>query len=359
MYKKINNLVQKLDISQEDLNDMIKIYTSKYDVFFEKRNKDDNLSFTEIEIKILREIILLETRGEDTYKIKQIIKKLISKSKYLEYLNEGKDRYKVKSPLRFPGSKGKVIDKLVPYFKIDHIEYREPFLGGGSIFFGKNKSKVNLLNDKDENIYALFKTIQLFPNELCTKVLNTTPTLDLWFEKRKNKKQQNLIDTAFDYLFFNRTNYSGIYKANPLGGVKHPTNELIESRWNPNSLVKSIKLCSEKLQNVEITNLNFDEIILRPGENVLLIVDPPYYEKGHQLYPISMSLEEHMYLAKLLRETPHKYLLTIDDCPKTREIYIHDNSYINKESWLYSINSPQIKKVGKELFISNFEINNL
>ncbi|MGG3468971.1 DNA adenine methylase [Neobacillus pocheonensis] len=193
--------------------------------------------------------------------------------------------------------------------------------------------------------------------EICEKILNTKPTLELWKEKRNISSYNSILDQAFDFLFFNRTNFSGIYTANPIGGMQQKSDYPIDCRWNPQMLCKRIVECSKKLQGVKITNLSFDDVILAPGENVFMIIDPPYYVKGDSLYPVSMSHEDHFYLASLLTETNHKFLLTIDDCPEVRSIYQHESFFLNQESWKYSISQKRDKnKKGKELFISNFPL---
>jgi DNA adenine methylase len=45
-----------------------------------------------------------------------------------------------KSPLRYPGGKSKAIDNIIPHIPLDIKEFREPFVGGGSVFLGFKKS---------------------------------------------------------------------------------------------------------------------------------------------------------------------------------------------------------------------------
>ena len=40
----------------------------------------------------------------------------------------------IKSPLRYPGGKSKAIDQIAEYIPDSFSEYREPFVGGGSVF---------------------------------------------------------------------------------------------------------------------------------------------------------------------------------------------------------------------------------
>ncbi|CAH1059772.1 DNA adenine methylase [Paenibacillus pseudetheri] len=268
-----------------------------------------------------------------------------------------KTKIAIKSPLRFPGSKSKVMNRIRPYFLSQHQEFREPFLGGGSIFFGKPLSTINWINDKDYKIYNFFSVVKDSPEQLCTIVQRTIPTIELWKEFRKYPATDNdKIFQAFQFLFFNRTNYSGIYTANPIGGLTQESKYKINCRWNPDMICSRIRLCSEKLQNARITNLDYSTLITKPGDDVLLILDPPYYVKGNSLYPVGMTPNEHQLLAELLISTPHKFLLTIDDNEITREIYSSDNFVYNQESWYYTIHSKKKNNIGKELFISNFKI---
>lgn len=40
----------------------------------------------------------------------------------------------IKTPLRYPGGKSKALNQILPRIPLDITEYREPFIGGGSVF---------------------------------------------------------------------------------------------------------------------------------------------------------------------------------------------------------------------------------
>ncbi|HDR8182708.1 TPA: DNA adenine methylase [Bacillus thuringiensis] len=356
MYIPFKDLVTKTKIPKSTIYNWLKYYQGLTGVSFINNKR----YYTEDTINVLLTIKYLRNTGTK----KEQIKKYLKENRCNKMLtNKRKRKTKkntnvISSPLRFPGSKSKVIERLEPYFHTPHCEYREPFIGGGSIFFGKEKIKRNWINDKDPNVYAFFIAMRDYPDELCKKIINTSPNLEIWKEKRKKTEYETILDRGFDFLFFNRTNYSGIYNANPIGGMEQKSQYTIDCRWNPSVLCEKILLCSNKLQDVEISNIDFQDVITRPGDNVLLIIDPPYYEQGNKLYPEKMSHNQHVQLANLLKKTNHKFLLTIDDCPTTQSLYMDKAFFINQESWLYSINSKRKDKdrAGKELFISNFDI---
>ncbi|MGH1054580.1 DNA adenine methylase [Bacillus paranthracis] len=358
MHIPFKDLVNTTQIPKSTIYNWLNYYHDFTGIILIKNKKH----YTKETIQILLTIKQLRAAGFHKEKIRNYLEEnrhnIIPSTNSQRYSKPKENTKPVSSPLRFPGSKRKVIERLKPYFHTPHYEYREPFIGGGSIFFGKEKAIKNWINDKDPNVYAFFIAMRDYPHELCEKIMSITPTLEMWKEKRMITEYTNVLDKGFDFLFFNRTNYSGIYSANPIGGMKQKSEYTIDCRWNPNILCEKILLCSNKLQGVKISNNDFEDVITRPGENVLLIIDPPYYEQGNKLYPEKMSHNQHVQLAKLLRRTKHKFLLTIDDCPATQNIYMDSSFFVNQESWLYSINSKlkDKERAGKELFISNFDI---
>lgn len=69
----------------------------------------------------------------------------------------------IKSPFRYPGGKFYALKYILPYILcVPHDEYREPFVGGGTIFFGKPKCFINWLNDLEPQI---MNTYRIFTNK--------------------------------------------------------------------------------------------------------------------------------------------------------------------------------------------------
>ena len=68
---------------------------------------------------------------------------------------------KVKTCLRFPGGKFYGFKHIKPYFQIQFKEYRELFVGGGSVFLGNDLTiKKNWINDIDKDLINFYKVIQ-------------------------------------------------------------------------------------------------------------------------------------------------------------------------------------------------------
>ncbi len=260
---------------------------------------------------------------------------------------------KIKSPLRYPGGKFYALKHIMPYIVgVTHDEYREPFLGGGSVFFAKNKVAINILNDLETEIINFYRLIQnensmtqlieMFKDEVATKerhaeIKNFSPTSDL--------------ERAFKTYYLNRTSYCGIINAPAWGYAEGKSSP--PCNWG-----NFLKDASNKLKNVNLFNCDFTEIINLPakGKNVLMYLDPPYFHADQKrAYTKPFLLEDHYRLAKVLKTTQFNFCLSYDDCDEIRSLY--EWAYINDVSWLYNTdNKPgEKRKACKELIITNYK----
>ena len=67
----------------------------------------------------------------------------------------------IKSPLRYPGGKSKALKNIIPQIPSDIQEYREPFVGGGSVFLAVKQKfgdqvKRYWINDLNYNLYCFW-----------------------------------------------------------------------------------------------------------------------------------------------------------------------------------------------------------
>lgn len=213
------------------------------------------------------------------------------------------------SPLRYPGGKSKLTDYIYSQVqKTNSNTIISPYAGGASVELSLLAAGVVekvILNDLDLGIYSLFWTIQNAPYELMDRIENQIPTHDDFFKAQSDIKNGysdcNLFDAAWSLLLVNRLAYSGIYKANPLGG-KNGNLEQLLSRWNAKSLTNRIKKIHAISDRYEVLNLDACEVIEEwywyPDST--LLIDPPYVQKGKQLYRYYYEENEHMRLNDLL-----------------------------------------------------------
>jgi len=278
-----------------------------------------------------------------------------------------KKRVLSNSPFRYPGGKfyaRKIILNKIP----NHSKYCEPFVGGGSIFFAKEKCTQNILNDKDKELTNCYKVIQNNLDQLIKKLKNIKATRDLHSYYKNEYVPQNNIERAFKYYYLNRTSYSGIMKPQNCYWGYGDKYSMRPENW-ANHLIN----VSAKLQKVKILNLDFEDLFNKLDDNYFLFIDPPYFNADQdKFYNEIFTKEDHLRLVKVLKKNRNKFkfLLTYDNCEEIRELYSWTKN-ITEETWNYTIsrtddqkNEKRLsdgykskRKKGKELFISNYKTN--
>lgn len=249
------------------------------------------------------------------------------------------------SPLRYPGGKSKLIDYI--YFKLNSNNtnvFVEPFAGGASVGLSLLDAGVinNLiLNDIDFGIYSLFFIIKNNPNRLINKINKYKPTHKDYFKAQEtiksNYKNCDEFKAAWSLLLVNRLAYSGICKANPLGGKNGSMNDLLV-RWNPKTLCNRIDKINKMSNKITVLNMDALELIeeMYWEPSTTIFIDPPYFKKGKDLYEHYYNKEDHIKLNVLLDNL-------YQGMPGADMILTYDNDeYIE---WLYLY--PDIEIVGR------------
>ena len=82
--------------------------------------------------------------------------------------NAKEGRRSIKSPLRYPGGKSRALKRILPLIP-EFEEYREPMVGGGSVFFAvkqKWPDKKYWINDKNKELYLFWKYCKESPDSI-------------------------------------------------------------------------------------------------------------------------------------------------------------------------------------------------
>ena len=257
---------------------------------------------------------------------------------------------------RFVGGKYYALKYLKLFWNVPHVEYREPFVGGGSVFFAKPKAEKNWLNDIDDELINVYKTISNFETrkKLIYKVNKETATRTR-HQEIKNMSVKSQLGSAFKYFYLNRTSFSGKMR-NPVWGYL-PKRSVPPERWH-----ERITPCGGKLENVKITCKDFASVINMGrvrGKPVLMYVDPPYFpNKTNQHYKNNFTEDDHLRLANILKTTGHKFFMTYDDCRTVRKMY--DWAHIYDLDFVYrvenSVPNAGHRRNGNEVVITNYKV---
>jgi DNA adenine methylase len=268
----------------------------------------------------------------------------------------------LKSPLRYPGGKSKAINQIVEYLPESFSEFREPFVGGGSVFIYLKQKFPDLkiwINDLNRELFLFWKFAQSDLAQLVKEIRQIKVKYTdgkLLFAELTSVDVNNLSDLERAVRFFvlNRITFSGTVES---GGFSQ---EAFHKRFTDSSIERLEKLENILSENVKITNLDYSHLLKPEGEDVFLFLDPPYFSATKsKLYgkdgDLHTSFEHHRF-AELLQQCHHRWLITYDDSLQIRENF----QWANISEWelQYGMNNYKqgVAAKGKELFITNYEV---
>ena len=93
----------------------------------------------------------------------------------------------MKSFLRYPGGKSKHTALVLRYFRNIEKRYREPFVGGGSVYLAGDFSDA-WINDIDPGVYDVWRMVKEEPETLVSYIEEHTPVLEHRRDKKRIKK---------------------------------------------------------------------------------------------------------------------------------------------------------------------------
>ena len=250
----------------------------------------------------------------------------------------------MKPPIPRMGGKSrlrKTIIEMIP----DHTCYVELFLGAGWVFFGKEPSKVEVINDVDKELINLFRMIKYHAPEIERLLQYEFSGRDI-FEEYKNYTLENLTEIHRSVRFLYLISQSFASKGNNYG---YGTNTRPSPQIFYNGVLGEIK---ERLRNTYVENLSFEKIIEKyDREHTFFFCDPPYFETCG--YATEFGEKEQLLLREKLINLKGKFLLTINDHQQVREWYKDFN--IKEVEVGYSVaKEKEGRRNFKELIITNY-----
>ena len=204
----------------------------------------------------------------------------------------------LKTPLRYPGGKSRACAKMESYFPdlSKYKEYREPFLGGGSVALYVTKKFPNLkisVTDLYEPLVNFWQVLQREGDTLSTalanlknKYPNQESARNLFDDAKElvNDQEYTTIDRAIAFYVVNKCSFSGLTESSSF------SKQASDSNFSIRGIEKLLEY-SKLISNWSI-NRNSYENLLDDKDDVFLYLDPPY-EIKHNLYGKKGKLHKH------------------------------------------------------------------
>jgi len=274
---------------------------------------------------------------------------------------------RLSNPLRYPGSKSSLTDYIATIIEenlLSGCTIYEPYAGSASVSFEmliRGFALQAVLVERDPLIYAFWKSVFDNTEDLCNKISKLDITIQTWksfqlYREISDPKEHDILELGLAGLFFNRTNFSGIIGAGPIGGQNQSSDYSIDCRFNKTRIVRQINEISQFREKVTVIFGDALEFMQNEEEKInngfsFVYIDPPYYAQGKKLYRYYYDDSSHKKLASYILSKEFPWLISYDDHPKIKILYANRASQP-----IYLDYSLKTSRQGSELLISNLVI---
>ena len=190
----------------------------------------------------------------------------------------------LKTPLRYPGGKSRAVTKMEQYFPDlrDYVEFREPFLGGGSVAIHISKKYPHLkitVNDFYEPLVNFWQQLQMFGVELKDQLLdyklthNDPDSARELFNNSKsiiNKTSESSINRAVAFYIVNKCSFSGLTESSSFSSQASVSNFSVRG-------IEKLPGYQSIISNWHINGYSYEYLMENNmHDGIFMYLDPPY-----------------------------------------------------------------------------------
>ncbi|MFW5838149.1 MAG: DNA adenine methylase, partial [Desulfovibrionaceae bacterium] len=242
------------------------------------------------------------------------------------------------------GGKRKLARRIIQRMP-EHSCYVEPFAGAAWVLFSKPPSRVEVLNDRNDEVVNLFRVVQRHPEELQRQfhwAVNSRCEFDRLL--RANPEGFTDVQRAARFYALLKWSFNGRLATFRYSRTSRP-------RLDLDAMLRDLQAVRQRLADVYIENRDFETIMQRfDGPGTFFYLDPPYQGKEHYYGRGLFCFDDFRRLAAAMRRLQGGFLLSINDTPEARRLF--DGFPVEEIRAPYSCRLRS-GEGGRELFITN------
>lgn len=228
------------------------------------------------------------------------------------------------SPIRWAGSKRRLLPTLASYWNTSHRRYIEPFCGSCALYF-LLRPREALLSDANPELVHFLVTMQSSASEVWMHAVGIPRQKKQFLELRsQNPSDLDRIARAARFLFLNRNCFNGLYRTDRNGHFNVPFSAL---RTGELPTLADFLRSAERLSRAKIVLSDFGRTLARVRSGDFVYLDPPYYVSSRRVFrdygARVFSTADIERLAGHLERIDQKgasFLLSFADCSDIREV---------------------------------------
>ena len=222
----------------------------------------------------------------------------------------------MKSPLAYIGGKSKLAGTIIDQIP-DHRTYCEVFAGAGWVFFKKEPSRREVINDLDGDLIAFYRVLQHHLEEFLRQFKWLLSSREVFADFIRQQEAGGLTDIqrAARYYYLQRQCFGGRVKGRTFG-----TDPDGPPRINLVRMEEELSQVYLRLTGVTIEHLPWQDLVRRYDRaRAFFYLDPPYYKAPY--YNHNMALPDYVEMAEILAGIKARFLLSLNDHPDIREVF--------------------------------------
>lgn len=244
------------------------------------------------------------------------------------------------------GGKRRLAKNILPLFP-PHTCYVEPFCGGAALFFLKDISRAEVLNDVNGEVVNLYRVVKHHLEEFCRQFKHALVSRQL-FEWLKVTPTETLTDIqrAARFFYLQKMAFGAKVSSQTFGvSASGPP------RLNLLRIEEDLSQAHLRLSRTTIEHLDWMLCMTRydrPG--TLFFCDPPYWQT--EGYGVGFGMDQYEALAKLMRSMQGKTIVTVNDHSAMKAVFAEFTMQTVEIN--YTVGGAGKGGGQKELIIRNF-----
>lgn len=282
------------------------------------------------------------------------------------------------SPIRWAGSKKKILNEMLNAFKDDRENYIECFLGSGVVLINvlKNNDKLKYkkfyVNDINPNIINFYKLLQNEPKFLIAKISKLVEMYNnydimqkenYYYELRSKFNTETDINVkAILFYFLMKIGFNGVYRENQAGNFNVPFGRKEKIVVNSSYLVE----LSELIKPVKFYNLDYEVFLSKMKsegiiDNSFMYFDPPYLpddllvSQKQELYT-NDSFNHRRFINKVNDLKCRYVMISMSDSKQADKIYLNGKFTKNNMKEILRTINPIKLFPSTEIAFTNYKI---
>ncbi|EDU9359271.1 DNA adenine methylase [Salmonella enterica subsp. enterica] len=244
------------------------------------------------------------------------------------------------------GGKRRLAKHILPLFP-KHTCYVELFCGAAALYFLKEASKVEVINDVNGELVNLYRVVKHHLEEFVRqfKWALVSRQIYKWLQITPEETLTD-IQRAARFYYLQKQAFGGKVADHTFG-----TGTTSGPRFNLLRIEEELSLAHLRLSRTIIEHTDWERCVERYDRpHTLFYCDPPYW--GTEGYGVDFPFEEYERMAQLATSMQGKVIISVNDIPEMRKAFA--GLEMQSVGIKYNLQTTEKAKPKRELIIRNF-----